>query len=86
TTDQHGLDPQCVEATAFAWLAHCRLEGRPANLPSVTGSRPLYDTRPDRVRDEPRFESDEEKCGGSHQRYTSPAAKALVSKELCTIR
>ena len=39
TTEQHGLDPQCVEATAFAWLAHCRLEGRPANLPSVTGAR-----------------------------------------------
>jgi anhydro-N-acetylmuramic acid kinase len=39
TTGSHGLDPQCVEATAFAWLAHCRLEGRPANLPSVTGAR-----------------------------------------------
>ena len=39
TSDQHGLDPRCVEATAFAWLAHCRLEGRPANLPSVTGAR-----------------------------------------------
>ncbi|MGH2396910.1 MAG: anhydro-N-acetylmuramic acid kinase [bacterium] len=40
TTDQHGLDPQWVEATAFAWLAHYRLEGRPR-------CRPLYDTRPD---------------------------------------
>ena len=39
TTDQHGLDARCVEAAAFAWLAHCRLEGRPANLPSVTGAR-----------------------------------------------
>jgi anhydro-N-acetylmuramic acid kinase len=30
-----------VEATAFAWLARETLEGRPGNLPGVTGaSRP----------------------------------------------
>jgi anhydro-N-acetylmuramic acid kinase len=28
-----------VEATAFAWLAKCALEGKPGNLPSVTGAR-----------------------------------------------
>ncbi len=39
TTDRHGLDPLCVEATAFAWLAHRRLTGQPGNLPSVTGAR-----------------------------------------------
>jgi anhydro-N-acetylmuramic acid kinase len=35
----HGVDPQLVEATAFAWLARQALEGRPASLPSVTGAR-----------------------------------------------
>lgn len=39
TTERYGLSPQCVEAAAFAWLAHRRLEGQPANLPSVTGAR-----------------------------------------------
>jgi len=38
-SDRHGIDPQLVEATAFAWLAKCALEGRPGNLPSVTGAR-----------------------------------------------
>ena len=32
-------DPQLVEATAFAWLAKQALEGKPGNLPSVTGAR-----------------------------------------------
>ncbi|MBI1942880.1 MAG: anhydro-N-acetylmuramic acid kinase [Betaproteobacteria bacterium] len=36
---QHGIDPQRVEATAFAWLAKQALDGRPASLPSVTGAR-----------------------------------------------
>ena len=35
----HGLDPQWVEASAFAWLACRRLRGEPGNLPSVTGAR-----------------------------------------------
>jgi anhydro-N-acetylmuramic acid kinase len=39
TTDRLGLAPEHIEATAFAWLAHRRLEGRPGNLPSVTGAR-----------------------------------------------
>ncbi|MCE5232872.1 MAG: anhydro-N-acetylmuramic acid kinase [Mizugakiibacter sp.] len=34
-----GLDPDYVEAMAFAWLAHARLEGRTGNLPAVTGAR-----------------------------------------------
>ena len=34
-----GLDPQWVEASAFAWLACRRLRGEPGNLPSVTGAR-----------------------------------------------
>ena len=33
-----GIDPQWVEACAFAWLARQRLEGKPGNLPSVTGA------------------------------------------------
>jgi anhydro-N-acetylmuramic acid kinase len=39
TSDRHGIDAQLVEATAFAWLAKCALEGKPGNLPSVTGAR-----------------------------------------------
>ena len=39
TTDALGLEPDWVEATAFAWLAHQTLEGLPGNLPSVTGAR-----------------------------------------------
>ena len=35
----HGIDPQDVEASAFAWLACRRLRGEPGNLPSVTGAR-----------------------------------------------
>jgi len=36
-----GLDPDCVEAAAFAWLAMQTLQQLPGNLPSVTGaSRP----------------------------------------------
>lgn len=38
-TSARGLDPAHVEATAFAWLAHAFLEGRPGNLASVTGAR-----------------------------------------------
>ena len=35
----HGLDPQWVEACAFAWLACRRLRREAGNLPSVTGAR-----------------------------------------------
>ena len=34
-----GVDPDFLEATAFAWLARQRLLGRPGNLPTVTGAR-----------------------------------------------
>ncbi len=33
-----GLDPDWVEAAAFAWLAMRNLGGLPGNLPSVTGA------------------------------------------------
>lgn len=39
TTAERGIEPERVEAMAFAWLAHCHLSGRPANLPAVTGAR-----------------------------------------------
>jgi anhydro-N-acetylmuramic acid kinase len=39
TTEALGLHPDWVEAVAFAWLAHQTLEGRPGNIPSVTGAR-----------------------------------------------
>ncbi len=39
STADAGLDPDWVEAMAFAWLAKQTLEGRPGNLPSVTGAR-----------------------------------------------
>jgi anhydro-N-acetylmuramic acid kinase len=41
STTDYGLHPDWVEAVAFAWLAHCCLEGIPANRPSVTGARGL---------------------------------------------
>ena len=34
----HGIDPDQVEAAAFAWLAARSLAGLPGNLPSVTGA------------------------------------------------
>jgi anhydro-N-acetylmuramic acid kinase len=37
----HGLDPDYVEAMAFAWLAREFLAGRPGNLPAVTGAAGL---------------------------------------------
>lgn len=39
STAQHGIDPDFVEAAAFAWLAAATLAGRPGNLPEVTGAR-----------------------------------------------
>ena len=38
TTTSWGIDPQWVEATAFAWLARQRMHGIASNLPSVTGA------------------------------------------------
>lgn len=35
----HGLPEDQVEAAAFAWLAQCAVEGRPGNLPGVTGAK-----------------------------------------------
>lgn len=39
STDELGLDPQWVEATAFAWLAKQTLDRRPGNLPAATGAK-----------------------------------------------
>lgn len=39
STEAHGLDPDFVEAMAFAWLARQTLAGLPGNVPSVTGAR-----------------------------------------------
>jgi len=38
TTTALGVDPDWVEAIAFAWLAKQTLDGKPGNLPSVTGA------------------------------------------------
>ena len=41
-TSDWGVDPDWVEAIAFAWLARQRLHAAPSNIPSVTGaSRPV---------------------------------------------
>lgn len=39
STASEGLDPDWIEAAAFAWLARETLAGRPGNLPEVTGAR-----------------------------------------------
>lgn len=39
STARMGVDPQAVEAIAFAWLAARRVAGLPGNLPAVTGAR-----------------------------------------------
>lgn len=42
STHRHGIDPDWVEAAAFAWLAKQMLEGQPGNIPEVTGAdRPV---------------------------------------------
>lgn len=41
STAKLGVDPDWVEAYAFAWLARCCLERIPANLPAVTGAQGL---------------------------------------------
>ncbi|SIT71225.1 anhydro-N-acetylmuramic acid kinase [Ectothiorhodosinus mongolicus] len=39
STATHGIDPDYVEALAFAWLAGETLAGRPADLMAVTGAK-----------------------------------------------
>jgi len=39
TTAALGIDPDWVEALAFAWLARQTLHHAPGNLPAVTGAR-----------------------------------------------
>lgn len=39
STARYGLEPDWVEAMAFAWLARQTLQHRPGNLPAVTGAR-----------------------------------------------
>lgn len=38
TSAEHGIDPEQIEAMAFAWLARQTLQGQPGNLPEVTGA------------------------------------------------
>jgi len=41
STDLLGVSAEWMEAMAFAWLAHCCLEGIPGNRPAVTGASGL---------------------------------------------
>lgn len=41
TTQALGVDSDYLEAIAFAWLAQQNLQGKPANLPRVTGAKHL---------------------------------------------
>jgi anhydro-N-acetylmuramic acid kinase len=53
TTEAAGIDPDWVEAIAFAWLAKQTLDGHAGNVPSVTGashSVPLGAIYPGRVK------------------------------------
>lgn len=38
STADEGWNPQAIEASAFAWLAWRTLDGKPGNVPSVTGA------------------------------------------------
>ncbi|OGT66715.1 MAG: anhydro-N-acetylmuramic acid kinase [Gammaproteobacteria bacterium RIFCSPLOWO2_02_FULL_47_50] len=38
STNKYGLNADCIEAVAFAWLAKCRMDGTAASFPSVTGA------------------------------------------------
>jgi len=38
-TESEGVDPDWMEAMAFAWLAAAALAGEPGNLPAATGAR-----------------------------------------------
>ena len=37
-SEHWGVDGDAIEAAAFAWLAHRRLEHLPGNVPAVTGA------------------------------------------------
>jgi len=39
STAKYGLDPDYVEAAAFAWFARQTLHGEPSNAPAVTGAK-----------------------------------------------
>jgi anhydro-N-acetylmuramic acid kinase len=39
STAEKGLDPQTIEAMAFAWLAWCFVERIPSSIPEVTGAK-----------------------------------------------
>ena len=39
STASKGIDPQWIEALAFAWLARQMVSGLPGNLPAVTGAK-----------------------------------------------
>ncbi|MBQ0724797.1 MAG: anhydro-N-acetylmuramic acid kinase [Cycloclasticus sp.] len=39
STEAHGVHPDWVEAVAFAWLAQQTMQGKPGNIPSVTGAK-----------------------------------------------
>lgn len=39
STEKYGVSPGWMEAMAFAWLAKQTLEGKPGNLPNVTGAK-----------------------------------------------
>ena len=39
TSWKYGIDPDAVEAATFAWLAKCRMEKIPVNLPPITGAK-----------------------------------------------
>ncbi len=41
SSEDHGVDPDSVEAMAFAWLARQALLGLPGNIPDVTGASGL---------------------------------------------
>ena len=38
STADAGIDPEWMEAVAFAWLAKQTIEKKPGNCPSVTGA------------------------------------------------
>lgn len=39
STERYSIDPQLIEAMAFAWLARETLSGRAGNIPEVTGAK-----------------------------------------------
>ena len=39
STAEYGIDPDWVEAAAFAWLAKQHIAGKPVNITTVTGAR-----------------------------------------------